>query len=60
MDEDEIRVHMPYKVFKNLLEKAGKIKRDEGRLIEWTNYSGPFTIQQKREIDDLMNQFVED
>ncbi|BDD42676.1 hypothetical protein [Streptococcus ruminantium] len=60
MDDEEVRVHMPYKIFKNLLEKAGRIKRDEGRLIEWTNYSGSFTSQQKREIDDLMNQFVED
>lgn len=58
--DDEIRVHIPYKVFKNLLEKAGSIKRDEGKLIQWTNYSGPFTNQQKKEIDDFMNQFVED
>lgn len=60
MDGEEIRVHMPYEVFKNLLERAGSIKRDEGKLIQWTNYSGSFTNQQKKEIDDVMNQFIED
>lgn len=60
MDEDEIRVHMPYQVFKNLLERAGSIKRDEGKLIQWTNYSSPFTSEQKKEVNNLLNQFVED
>ena len=59
MNED-IRVHMPYEVFKNLLVRAGSIKREEGRQIIWTNYSAPFAIEQWMEINELYEQLVED
>ena len=59
MDED-IRVHMPYEVFKNLLVRAGRIKREEGKQITWTNNTAPFTKEQRREIDELYERFVEE
>ena len=31
--KEDIRVHMPYEVFKNLLMRAGRIKREEGKQI---------------------------
>lgn len=56
---EDIRVHMPYKVFKNLLVRAGGIKREEGKQIIWTNNTAPFTKEQQREIDELYEQFAE-
>lgn len=58
--EENIRVHMPYEVFKNLLVRAGSIKREEGKQITWTNYTAPFTKEQRREIDELYERFAED
>lgn len=58
--EEDIRVHMPYEVFKNLLMRAGSIKREEGKRITWTNNTAPFTKEQRREIDELYEQFAED
>lgn len=58
--EEDIRVHMPYEVFKNLLTRAGRIKREEGKQITWTNYTAPFTKEQREEIDEFYEQFAED
>ena len=58
--EEDIRVHMPYEVFKNLLVRAGRIKREEGKQITWTNNTAPFTKEQRKEIDELYEQFAED
>lgn len=57
---EDIRVHMPYEVFKNLLVRAGRIKREEGKQITWTNYTAPFTKEQRKEIDELYEQFAEE
>lgn len=54
--EEDIRVHMPYEVFKNLLTRAGRIKREEGKQ----NNTAPFTKEQRREIDELYERFAED
>lgn len=58
--EEDIRVHMPYEVFKNLLTRAGRIKREEGKQITWTNNTAPFTKEQRREIDELYERFAEE
>lgn len=58
--KEDIRVHMPYEVFKNLLMRAGRIKREEGKQITWTNNTAPFTKEQRREIDELYEQFAEE
>lgn len=58
--KEDIRVHMPYEVFKNLLVRAGRIKREEGKQITWTNNTAPFTKEQRREIDELYERFVEE
>lgn len=58
--KEDIRVHMPYEVFKSLLVRAGRIKREEGKQITWTNNTAPFTKEQRREIDELYERFVED
>ena len=58
--EEDIRVHMPYEVFKNLLVRAGRIKREKGKQITWTNNTAPFTKEQRREIDELYERFVEE
>ena len=57
---EDIRVHMPYEVFKNLLVRAGRIKREEGKQITWTNNTAPFTKEQRKEIDELYEQFAEE
>lgn len=57
--EENIRVHMPYEVFKNPLVRAGRIKREEGKQITWINYTTSFTKEQRREIDELYKQFAE-
>lgn len=53
--KEDIRVHMPYEVFKNLLVRAGRIKREE----TWTNYTAPFTKEQREEINELCERFAE-
>lgn len=58
--KEDIRVHMPYEVFKNLLVRAGRIKREEGKQITWTNNTAPFTKEQRREIDELYERFAEE
>lgn len=58
--KEEVRIHLPYWVFKNLLERAGSIKREEAKAVSLTNYSGPFTAEQKKEIDNFFIQFVKD
>ena len=58
--KEDIRVHMPYELFKNLLVRAGRIKREEGKQITWTNNTAPFTKEQRREIDELYERFVEE
>ena len=58
--KEDIRVHMPYEVFKNLLVRAGRIKREEGKQITWTNNTDPFTKEQRKEIDELYEQFAEE
>ena len=58
--KEDIRVHMPYEVFKNLLVRAGRIKREEGKQITWTNNTAPFTKEQRKEIDELYEQFAEE
>ena len=58
--KEDIRVHMPYEVFKNLLVRAGRIKREEGKQITRTNNTAPFTKEQRKEIDELYEQFAEE
>lgn len=58
--KEDIRVHMPYEVFKNLLVRAGRIKSEEGEQITWTNYTAPFTKEQLEEIYEFYEQFAED
>lgn len=57
---EDIRVHIPYEVFKNLLVRASRIKHEEGKKITWTNNTAPFTKEQRREIDELYEWFAED
>ena len=58
--KEDIRVHRPYEVFKSLLVRAGRIMREEGKQITWTNNTAPFTKEQRREIDELYERFVEE
>lgn len=58
--KEDIRVHMPYEVFKNLLMRAGSIKRKEGKQIIWTNNTAPFTKEQRKKLSELYEQFAED
>lgn len=57
---ERVYLRMPFAVAKTILERAGYIKRDEGRSMLWFERTGYMSNEQRDAINDLLDGLCTD